>query len=90
LKLKNHMEDFVFHILPSILESVDGICKCEKCKYDIAALALNKLKPHYVVTEKGEIYSKVQELYVQNAADVTTAILEAIKIVSENPRCDIN
>lgn len=86
MKLKNYMEDVVFHVMPKILEDMDGICKCQKCVYDIAALALNRLKPHYVVTHKGEVYSKVLEMYTQFEVDVTTAILEAVKQVSENPR----
>lgn len=88
MKLKNYMEDVVFHILPGILKNMDGMCKCEKCVLDITALALNKLKPHYVVTEKGEVFSKVRELYTQFEVDVTTAILEAIEQVSKNPRHD--
>ncbi len=88
MKLKNYMEDVVLHVLPDILKNYDGICKCEKCVFDIAALALNTLKPHYVVTEKGEVYSKARELYNQFEVDVTAAILEAAKLVAEHPRHD--
>jgi len=86
MKLKNYMEDVVYYYLPSVLKDVDGICKCEDCMDDIAALTLNKLKPHYVKSEKGEVYSKVEEMYTQFRVDVVTAIMESIRQVSENPR----
>ncbi|MBA1336995.1 MAG: hypothetical protein HPY66_3431 [Firmicutes bacterium] len=86
MKLKNYMEDVVFHLLLDILKDMDDVCKCEKCVHDIAALSLNRLKPQYVVTEKGEAYSKVLEMYTQFQVDVTTVILESIEQVSRNPR----
>lgn len=89
MKLKNYMEDVVFHLLIDIVKDMDDICKCERCIYDIAALTLNKLRPRYVVSEKGEIYSKVLEMYTQFEVDVTTAILESIKQVSQNPRHEV-
>lgn len=55
MKIKNYMEDVVFHA-------------------------------HYVVSEKGEAYSKVLNLSVQFGADVTKAFVDATEIVSKNPR----
>lgn len=86
MKIKNYMEDVVVQLLHSIVEERDDICKCEKCLNDIAAIALNNLTPHYVVTDKGELYSKVLNMSIQFEADVTKAILEAIDRVSKNPR----
>jgi len=86
MKIKNYMEDVVVHLLYNIVKERDDVCKCEKCLSDIAAIALNRLTPHYVVTEKGEIYSKVLSMSIQFEADVTTAVLEAIEKVSNNPR----
>ena len=86
MKIKNYMEDVVIHLLYNITKERKDICKCEKCLSDIAAIALNRLTPHYVVSEKGEVYSKVLSMSIQFEADVTTAILEAIDIVSKNPR----
>jgi len=86
MPLKNYMEDAVFYVLDSILASKPEICSCERCRLDIAALALNNLTPKYVVTEKGEIYVKTQQLHHQFEADVIPAILDAIDHVAENPR----
>ncbi len=86
MKIKNYMEDVVIHLLYNIVRERDDICKCEKCLRDIAALALNSLKPHYVVSEKGEVYSRVLNMSIQFEADATAAITEAINKVSQNPR----
>ena len=60
-------------------------CKCDKCKKDIAALALNRLKPHYVVmSEQDEDHRrKNEEMY---ASEVTSALIQAILMVKKEPR----
>ena len=86
MKIKNYIEDVFIHLLYNLVKDRENVCKCEKCLSDIAAIALNRLPPHYVVSEKGEVYSKVLNMSIQFEADVTTAILEAIEKVSKNPR----
>ena len=84
-KLKNYMEDLVSKRTDEILKSMD-VCKCDKCKLDIIALALNSLPSKYVVSAKGELYAKVSELEQQFDIDVETAIIKAAFLVNENPR----
>ncbi|HNR03479.1 MAG TPA: late competence development ComFB family protein [Bacillota bacterium] len=84
-KLKNYMEDLVIKRTDEILKSID-VCKCDKCKLDIIALALNSLPSKYVVSAKGELYAKVSELEQQFDIDVGTAIIKAAFLVNENPR----
>lgn len=86
-KLKNYMEDIVISTAESILKLLN-ICKCEKCRLDIIALALNDLPPKYIVTEKGELYSKLNELENQFGVDVQAAIIKAALIVGKNPKHD--
>lgn len=83
-KLKNQMEDAVLLILNEVLKDKD-ICKCEKCKKDIMALALNNLPTKYVVTEKGEVYAKTDLLSQQFCTDIAIQVLNAIEKVSKNP-----
>ena len=86
-KLKNYFETEVNDLLDAILNRYDNICKCEKCKLDIKALALNSLSVKYTVSEQGEIYtSALAEVNKQQTIDVTTAITKAIAIVSANPK----
>ncbi len=84
-KLKNYMEDLVIKRTDEILKSMD-VCKCDKCRLDIIALALNSLPSKYVVSAKGELYAKVSELEQQFDIDVGTAIIKAAFLVNENPR----
>ncbi len=84
--LKNYMEIAVDKVLPNIIKAFSTICACDKCILDIKAIALNNLKPHYVVTDRGELYSKVDEMKVQFETDVMKALIDAIAIVSKNPR----
>ncbi len=86
-KIKNYMEDVVISTSEDILKLMD-ICKCEKCKADITAIALNELPPKYVVTAIGELYTKVNELEQQFSVDVQTAIIKAALIVGKNPKHD--
>ena len=84
--LKNYMELIVDNLLPTILNEYKDICRCPRCIEDIKAITLNQLKPLYVVTEKGNIYAKLNELQMQFKADLTKEIIQAINIVSNNPR----
>ncbi|MCF6465628.1 late competence development ComFB family protein [Clostridium sp. Cult2] len=86
MELRNLMEDEVLYAINRILKDKEDICTCNKCKLDIAALTLNNLKPKYVVTEKGELYGKVNTLNYQFDADLITEIVKAIEIVRNEPR----
>ena len=55
--LKNFSEVEVNKLLDNILNGYNNICKCEKCKLDIKAIALNSLSTKYIVSEQGEIYT---------------------------------
>lgn len=84
-KLRNHMESVVSAKLKEILPRLD-ICKCDVCIMDIMAYALNLLEPKYVVTDKGDLFSRLFEFTPQSEIDVEIAVTEAIKVVSSNPR----
>ena len=86
MELRNLMEDEVIHTINSLLKGKEDICTCDKCKMDIAAIALNNLKPKYVVTEKGGLYAKVNTLDYQFDADLIREIIKAINIVGDEPR----
>ncbi|SQB36265.1 late competence development ComFB family protein [Clostridium cochlearium] len=84
--IKNYMEVIVDDLFPTIIDEYMDICKCDKCIDDIKAIALNNLEPIYVVSEKGNMYAKSNELNVQFRTDVIKELTEAIEIVSQNPR----
>ncbi|HOQ37703.1 MAG TPA: late competence development ComFB family protein [Acetivibrio sp.] len=82
---KNYMEEVVYSILKEIINDID-VCDCEKCMMDVAAIALNNLPPKYIVTEKGELYSKVNALRQQFEVDVISSLTKAAEVVKKNPR----
>ena len=84
-QIKNYMEEIVFNQIKDILTDIN-MCSCEKCILDIAAIALNDLKPKYIVTEKGELYSKIYTLAQQFEVDVVAAVTKAAVLVKRRPR----
>lgn len=85
VELKNYMEEVVFNQMDKVLNKMD-VCKCEKCRMDIAAMVLNNLPTKYVVTDKGELYSKVSTLMNQFEVDAISNITSAALKVNSNPR----
>ncbi len=83
--VRNYMEDVVDELLPRVLENYDNICKCPRCIDDIKAIVLNNLKPKYISTEKGLLYTKTNELSREFTTNVIKEIALAINIVSKNP-----
>lgn len=84
-QIKNYMEEIVFNLMEEVLKDIN-VCTCEKCILDIAALALNDLPPKYIVTEKGELYSKINTLKQQFEVDVISALTKAAVLVKRNPK----
>jgi competence protein ComFB len=80
------MDKFVFEHLDKMMNSDDSICKCEKCRMDVAMLALNNFKPHYVSTDQGIIYTSISLYEKNNEIDIMCALGRAIKIVGDNPQ----
>jgi len=83
MELKNYMEEAVKDTLDSVLKDLD-VCKCEKCKLDIMALTLNNLPPKYYDTERGELYTKINELKRQLEVDIISKITQAAYFVNEH------
>lgn len=88
LKLKNYTEDIVNKKVDSILNLMK-ICKCEKCRLDIMAIALNDLPAKYIVTDRGELFTKLKEFEQQYEVDIETAIIKAAIFVNKNPQHDM-
>jgi len=85
MELQNYMEILMWQRLDDVLDGHPAICRCEKCRYDIAALAMNFLPPRYVVTDKGQMYTKIKALEQQFMIDIITAITHAVTIVNRTP-----
>lgn len=86
MELCNLMEDKVSYITEQLLEREKDVCDCDKCKLDIIAIALNNLPTKYVVTEKGKLLGRANNLNYQFEADIVTEVTKAIEIVKKEPR----
>lgn len=86
MELKNVMEDLVKDYVDEALGEDPDLCNCPRCRLDVIALALNDLKPKYVVTTKGYAYGRLGELQAQFRADTIVAVTKAMKTVKSHPR----
>jgi competence protein ComFB len=87
--LKNEAENLVLHELEVQLGMVgDKVCRCEECVVDMAAIALNTVKPLYRFSLLGTLYA-AQAMNEQSYADsVQMAVANAIGRVHANPAHD--
>ena len=91
MDIHNNIEDMVFKYLDEILASKKNICKCDQCKTDMACYALNRIKPMYVVSSRGIIHTENKRREDrQEEIDVFTTVSEAIDIVSNTRRHEVN
>jgi len=88
-QLKNEAEQLVIQELEHQLAGAgDNICRCEECILDMAAMALNTVKPVYRYSLLGTLYA-AQAMSDQAYADsVQEAVTRAIDKVSSNPAHD--
>ncbi len=86
VKIINVVESMVWEAMDSVLEQKPGICRCEKCRADIAAYALNQLNPHYAASKLGEVLIKTGSLDKDVYVAILVALTEAVEKVSANLR----
>jgi len=87
--LKNEAEQLVIQELEKQLrEEAPELCRCNECIVDMAALALNSVKPLYRFSLLGAQYA-AQALNDQDYADsIKQAVALGIEKVSANPGHD--
>ncbi|MCL2120906.1 MAG: late competence development ComFB family protein [Clostridiales bacterium] len=86
--LRNYWESLIMEKTKGIVSKTD-MCQCEKCFLDICALALNKLPPHYVTTDRGSLMVKVPTANAKTELELTILISRCAKLVSEKPIHDV-
>ena len=87
--LKNEAEQMVLTELEKQLEERDpGICRCSECVLDMAAMALNAVKPLYRFSLLGTLYAAQAMNDESYASGVENAVAQAIDKVSSNPAHD--
>jgi competence protein ComFB len=86
-QLVNAAEKLVLDELEKQLKENKKTCKCQDCVLDMAAYALNNVKPFYRVSLLGKLYtdSAAESDYGE---DVKKVVAEAINKIGENPSHD--
>ena len=83
--LLNLYEEIVRRRAVDIIQQL-GACGCDECLDDVCALTLNRLPSKYVSTRGGEVFSQLAINTTQGEAELMTALILAVKKVSDNPR----
>lgn len=85
MELINYTLKWIWEVMDEVLPNYPDLCKCERCRNDIAALAANRLLPLYVVSRHGYIFAKTKLLSQQSQADILAEVIKAIDKVGHNP-----
>lgn len=86
-KLYNVMEDRVTRAINDTLPQLGG-CTCARCRADVAAYTLSRIKPHYIsIPKEGplDIPANIGEEYT---TEILQIIVQAADIVSSKPNHD--
>ncbi|MDR3248533.1 MAG: late competence development ComFB family protein [Treponema sp.] len=87
--LRNEAENLVLTELGRQLEPLHGkICTCNDCVVDMAAMALNNVKPLYRFSILGSLYAAQAMEDDEYGESVRQSVGQAIERVSRNPSHD--
>ena len=83
--ITNDSERLVFDELERQLdEAGNEVCRKDECVLDMAAYALNHVRPKYRANLMGRLYAQATD--EERIAEVREAVRDAIRTVSDNPR----
>jgi len=89
------MEDVVVARVNESFEAIDKgdgsqkYCTCSQCRIDIVCYALNRVRPHYIVSSRGASRTQGKSIEQQQQnADITALIHEGFRKVDHNRRPD--
>lgn len=85
--LVNEAERLVLEEMARQLPRHAHLCTCQECVLDIAAFALNQVKPRYRASLLGSIYAHSLDAQA-HAKEIQKAVSEAIKKIKANPAHD--
>jgi competence protein ComFB len=87
--LKNEAENLVVEELGKKLdeEAFKDVCTCQDCVLDMAAYALNHLRPIYRVSLLGSMYAQSMS-EGEYMKEVARSVEEAIRKIAANPSHD--
>jgi competence protein ComFB len=89
VRVYNVMEEIVEKAVNEYNLQRPNFYHCKQCLADIKAITLNRIPPKYVVSHKGEVFSKVGTMANQYMSDVYKELSLAIQKVESDRHCGI-
>lgn len=83
------MEDIVKKYLDEILVMRFDICTCDHCRQDIIAYTLSRIPPKYVTSDAGAMRTLVDQVKVEQAAEILKELVNAVKVIGEQPHHEV-
>ncbi|MDR0495287.1 MAG: late competence development ComFB family protein [Treponema sp.] len=93
MEIHNVSEDIVFSSVEKIFATIKesgntgGLCLCDQCKLDTICYTLNRVKPLYIVSNRG--MTRIEQDWTekqQTAADIAALISKGVVLVNHNQR----
>ena len=93
MEIHNITEDIVLNSVQTIFESVkkegnaEKFCLCDQCRLDTICYTLNRVKPRYIVSNRG--MTRIEQDWVerqQMEADIATLVYKGLRQVNHNQR----
>jgi len=93
MDIHNINEDTVFNAVQKIFDEIEAsgnpekFCLCYQCRTDVVCFTLNRIEPHYIVSNRGLTRIETNSLNNQQMeADLTLLIYKGIRLVNHNQR----
>ena len=85
--LVNEAEELVIREMERQIPAHPDLCTCDECIMDIAAYALNKVRPRYRVSLLDTVFADRREQAAYDR-EIDRAVSDAIRVVREHPSHD--
>ena len=82
--LINIVEYLVKKKVNELIKEID-MCKCDLCRLNACAIALNHLKPHYVTTSRGALLGELNDVTANYIANIVVEVTKSLVHVKNNP-----
>jgi len=93
MDIHNTNEDVVFNAVQKIFDEIknsgnsENFCLCYQCRIDTICFVLNRIEPHYIVSNRG--FTRIDPASMksrQMEVDITALIYKGIRLVNHNMR----
>ena len=93
MDIHNTNEDLVFNMVQGIFNEItksgnpDKYCLCYQCRVDTVCYTLNRIEPHYIVSNRG--FTRIEPTGTkrqQTEADISILVYKGLRLVNHNMR----